>query len=164
MRTFFAKWFDRIFACLGAFLFCQLPLFIHQYLLLLAGHREESKLQFDNLQNQALASGKTLPAYIQKFLSVSDPDYVQMGQWMLDLQARTDALNRAYTALQEASLWTKPFIFFAHVDRQIFSETVAHFTPGVPTSIEGVVYAGIGLCIGIAVFKLFTMVLRPKLT
>ncbi len=159
MKGFLAKIVDRCFAVAGALLFCQLPLFIHQYVLLLSGHVTESKLQVAALEKTANLNGKTTQEYIQKFVSMNDADVSSLGEWMRNLIERCEHLTQSYSALEQATVWSKPFVFFTHVDPSIFSETVHQFSPGVPATLEGIVYAVVGIGIGIFCYWLLKKLL-----
>lgn len=154
MRKIFGQILDRCFAVVGAFLFCQFPLFMQQYQLLLQGHLAESLLQLKGLEQSAAMGNKTVAEYIQKFAAFPDPDFVHQAEWMQALQARTEALDEAYFTLQDAGLWTKPFEFLFHFDKILFTETFHSFSPGLPMSIEGLVYALCGIGIGILCYRL----------
>lgn len=144
---------DRSFAVVGAFLFCQFPLFIQQYMLLLQGHLTESRLQLQELEHNASLGNKTLLEYIHKFVVSSDPDFVRQGQWMESIQARAAFLGEAYTTLRESSVWTKPFVFLFHFDRPIFTETARLFSFGFPLTLEGCIYAIIGIGFGVLCYR-----------
>src|SRR5437868_6272991 len=94
------RWFigicDRICAVLGAFAFSQIPLFYQQYTQRLAGHLAEAGWQVALLHETAEHAGKSLPAYIAKFLNQSDPDFVLQGRLMDSLITRLTTLKESY--------------------------------------------------------------------
>jgi hypothetical protein len=154
MRSFFGKIIDRVFAVIGAFVFCQIPELIRQYTALLYGHLSESKTQVVLLEQNALSSGKTIPEYIQKFLQQTDPDFVRQGKMLQTLVTRHDDLSTSYTALSQASLWTKPFVFFSKVNFPILHEATGQFVPTLAFTLETAIYALVGICFGVLVYRL----------
>src|ERR1700733_12009155 len=106
MIPFLSKIVDRLFAVGGAFVFCQIPELIRQYMALLSGHLSESKSQIALIGQNAAASGKTIPEFIQKFMQQSDADFVREGKMLQSLVARHDELSTGYIAVSEASVWT----------------------------------------------------------
>jgi hypothetical protein len=145
---------DYCFAVAGAVLLCQFPLFIQQYMLLLTGHLSESRLQFKVLEETAAMSNKTVAEYIHKFAMSPDLDFIHQAQWMQSIQTRAESLGQAYATLQEASIWSKPFVFLFHFDRSIFAETVHAFSFGLPMTLEGLIYAICGIGLGAFCYRL----------
>ena len=73
----------------------------------------------------------------------SDSDWPVMS----DAAERTASLQAAHDALLNASLWTRPFVFFRHLDLGIAQGTWAVYKPAVPTTLEGLVYALAGMLV-----------------
>ena len=130
---------------LGAVAFCQLPEFIQQYLQRLGGHLDEARRQVAVFQSSATQFKLTLPQFIERTSSNGDPAVAQLGGVMQGAVERVDHLAAAEAALRNASLWEKPFVFFAHLDRSIASATLEVYRPAVPTTVEGLVYAAAGM-------------------
>src|SRR5437016_4244626 len=104
--------FDRLFILIGAVLGSQFPEFMQQYTQRLSGHAAELSQLIAKLNEIARISNKTLDQYIYKFLSSSDPDFVNQGEFMNDVVHRWQDLNVSLQSLSEATIWTKPFYFF----------------------------------------------------
>lgn len=155
-----AKTFDRVFAVGGAFLFCQIPLLMHQYTVMLSGHLAESRRQINMLQHAASLTNKTLQEYIAKFLGQQDLDFVHQGEIMQSMQTRYVELNESYTALQHSTVWTKPFIFMKHLDAAVFWDSLQSFTPGISLTFESLAYSIVGLVVGVVVYRGLASVLR----
>ncbi len=153
MWSFVSKVLDRVFAVGGAFLFCQLPLLMHEYSMVLSGHLAESRRQINMLQHAASLTNKTLQEYIAKFLKQQDLDFVHQGELMQSMQSRYDDLSNAYNALTHSTVWTKPFVFVKHLDADVFWDTVSEFTPGLTLSFESIVYAIIGASVGVFAYR-----------
>jgi len=148
MKKWFTSLLDRIFAVASALCFAQIPLFMLQYQQQLYGHIAELKVQVDAMQKVASATGKTLPEYISRFTSSGDPDFMGQGFLMNGMIERTFSLSEASHSLSSATVYEKPFVFFNHLSWDIVSSTFSNFQPGIPFSVEGVVYAFIGIVFG----------------
>ncbi len=160
MWSFVGKVLDRVCAVGGAFLFCQLPLLMHEYSMVLSGHLAESRRQINMLQHAASLTNKTLQEYIAKFLKQQDLDFVHQGQLMQSMQSRYDELSEAYTALTTSTVWTKPFVFIKNLDSDVFWDTMSNFTPGLTLTIESIVYAVIGASVGVLVYRFISNIFK----
>lgn len=145
---------DRILAVLGAFAFSQIPLFYQQYTQRLAGHVAESEHQVGQLKQAAVQAGKTLPMYIDKFLSQSDVDFVLQGRLMQATIERLATLREAYEKLAEAAPWWRPYYFIKYSQIDVAQATLHDFTPGVSLSFETGLYAIFGMSVGYLCFRL----------
>lgn len=154
MKKFLFTMVDRIMAVLGAFIFCQIPSFMQQYTQLLLGHLEECKRLLATIEHNASQSNKTILEYIQKFLTQQDPDFVNTGLLLQNIQQRSIELSTSYSNLQQASLWKKPFVFLSQLDSGIFKETYSGFVPALSFSLETIVYALFGMVFAIMMLRL----------
>jgi hypothetical protein len=145
---------DRILCVCGAVLFSQLPEFMQQYLQRLEGHLDEARLQLDGFRDAAAKSGMTLDQLVAGAARNPDPSMGRLGGVVHHLVARVDDLAAADAALRHASAWTRPFVFAAHMDAGIAKATWTIFRPAVPTTAEGLVYAGVGVVAALAVYHL----------
>jgi hypothetical protein len=146
---------DRAFAVVGAVVFAQAPLFMQQYSQQLIGRTAELKLQVDGMRQAADLSGKTLAQLVQKFMQNPDPDVFRQGELMAGTIARWHSLSESLTAMQESSLWSRPFAFIYHLNFDVFYDTLHQFKVGLPLNMEGGAYALIGVLTGYLVFSLF---------
>ncbi len=144
---------DRVFVVVGALVFCQGPLFIQQYTQRLAGHVDELQLQIDAMHKVAKKSGKSFAQYVQKFLSSTDVDFASQGELMQGMQTRFTQLSDSLVSLQQANLFTKPFVFLKHLNFDIFSSTMWSFQPGLLLTAEGLLYALVGMLFGYSAFR-----------
>jgi Protein of unknown function (DUF2937) len=136
---------DRVLCLFGAVAFCQLPEFIQQYLQRLGGHLDEARRQLAIFAHTASQSQLTLPQFIERTTANPDTAVSRLGGVMQGALDRVTELSAAETALRNASIWEKPFVFFANLDRSIASATHAVYQPAVPTTIEGLLYAVAGM-------------------
>lgn len=143
---------DRIFAVIGALVFSQAPMFMQQYKQQLAGHVAELQMQIDAINKAAAESGKSLEAFIQKFTSNPDLDFMRQGEVMQNMRERYQALSETYVSLNEASTFTKPFVFLSNLHSDIVQSTFKTFNFGLEFSLEGLIYALVGIFLGYSLF------------
>ena len=145
---------DRVLCVLGAVLFAQAPEFMQQYLQRLGGHLDEARRQLLQFQQAAAQSGLSLDRLIDHTTASTDPAVAKLSVVMNDAIARVDTLAAAQAAMQNASFWSRPFVFLRHVDLAIAQATWAIFKPAVPTTVEGLAYALFGMLVLIAIYHL----------
>lgn len=146
---------DRVLCVLGAIAFCQLPEFIQQYLQRLGGRLDEARLQLAKFEEIARQSNLALPQFIERTAANADAAVAKLGGVMQDTLDRVTELSSAETALRDASLWEKPFVFFAHLDPSIARATLEIYRPAVPTTAEGAIYALSGIIVFLGVYHGF---------
>jgi hypothetical protein len=152
---------DRALCVVGAVAFTQLPEFIQQYLQRLGGHLDEARRQVESFTQVAAASKITLAQLIERTRQTPDEAVAQLSRTMSDAVARVDHLAAADAAIRNASPWTKPFVFLTNVDGDIARGTWDIYQPAVPTTAEGVVYAGLGI---LMVWALYAAAIRYPIT
>jgi predicted exporter len=145
---------DRIFIVAGAFFGSQIPQFMQQYTQRLAGHVEELHYLLDQIR--LIASHRNLDQYIYKFLSSSDQDFVQQGVFMQTLFSRWQNLSSALQALNESSLFTKPFVWMKHFDYDMAWATLKSYQPGFSLTLEGIYYTFLGILFGFLLYQLIS--------
>ncbi len=143
---------DRLLCVLGAVLFSQLPEFIQQYLQRLGGHLDEARRQLDQFREVAAKSGLTLEQLTAQTQANTEATVARLGHLMHDTADRVYVLANADAAIRHASILTRPFVFLRHVDLSIARGTWSIFRPAVPTTIEGMLYAGLGVLIILALY------------
>ena len=132
----------------------QVVAFIHAYLQRLGGHLDEARRGQGELLNGQVA-------VIQ--------DEGLRGQVTALTQARIDALDAAYRAIDQAGVFAQPFVFFRHIDREIASATMQSFVPALPLDMPSLVFGFAGIVLGWllwalvkAPFALFRGAPQPK--
>lgn len=160
MLRWFDRMMDRIFVVLGTLILLQMPLFMQQYYLSLQGHEKELEYQIDKMNQTALKSGKTLPQWIQKFISSSDPDFAKQGELMQDMLTRKEELNDAMSAWQRATVFQRPFVFLQYYKTDIVKDTWKMFQFGIPFNLEGLAYAVIGMGVGYMFYCTISLTMR----
>ena len=141
------KLLDRLLCVFGAVPFCQLPEFIQQYLQRLGGRLDEARRQLAQFTEIAAQSKLTLSEFIERTGHNADASVARLAGVMHDAVVRVDSLAAADAAIRNASLWEKPFVFFAHLDPAIARATFSIYRPAVPTTVEGLVYAVLGIIV-----------------
>ncbi|HSI09895.1 MAG TPA: DUF2937 family protein [Rariglobus sp.] len=136
---------DRVLCLLGAVAFCQLPEFIQQYLQRLGGRLDEARRQLAEFEAVAAQSKLTLQQFIERTSANADTAVARLGDVMQGAVNRVTELSTAESAIRNASIWEKPFVFFSHLDRSIASATLEVYKPAVPTTTEGLIYAAAGM-------------------
>lgn len=143
---------DRALCVIGAVAFSQIPEFMQQYLQRLGGHLDEARRQLQQFQEVATRAGVTLEQIIARTHASADPAVDHLGGVVTDTIARVDTLAAAQSALQGATLWTRPFVFLQWIDPEIVRATWAIFRPAVPTTPEGLAYALVGIVVLLATY------------
>jgi hypothetical protein len=146
------KIIDRALCVIGAVGCAQLPEFMQQYLQRLGGHLDEARRLLESFTKVARESGLSLSDYIARLLANQDVAVVKTGAVIRDLAARVDELAAAESALRGATVWTRPWVWMQHLDGGIASGTWQVFRPAVPTTLEGLVYAGIGVVLALTIY------------
>lgn len=160
MLRFINGLFDRLFAIVGGLLFSQFPAFMEQYMQRLGGHLEEARIQVSMFANVAKMTGKTLEQYIQKFLLSGDIDFVNQGMVMQKIIDRWESLSKAFYAIEESKVYTRPFVFITNLDNEIAFSTLQHFKPAFVISFESFAYILAGLFLGYLLYQSIKMVFR----
>jgi hypothetical protein len=144
---------DRMVAVLGAVGGSQLPGFIQHYTQRLGGHVAEAERNMASWQE--IANGITqgdVAELANIYLLSTNPEVIAAGSKCAADLTRAAELREALAALQDASVWGRPFAFLGNFDREIAEATLASFSPNVPLDLEGIVYAACGLVMGIVIY------------
>lgn len=152
MFSWMSKIVDRLFVVAGALLFSQTPLFMQSYSHQLQGHVSELNLQIAAMRKVASHSGKSLEQYIGKFLQSPDADFSSQGQLMQGMMDRYNHLSESLLALQNATVWEKPFLFLKNFNTDIAKATWNSYEIGIPLTLEGAAFAALGMGLGYLFF------------
>ncbi|MDF9831952.1 hypothetical protein M2103_000156 [Ereboglobus sp. PH5-5] len=141
---------DRVLCVVGAVLFSQAPEFMQQYLQRLGGHLDEARRMLAQYEGIAMQANLSLDDFIARTGSNADTVVARHAEVMRGVVDRVQDLSAAQAAIQDASMFTRPFAFLRHIDWEVASNTWAIFKPAVPTTGEGLAYAvaGIGVILG----------------
>jgi hypothetical protein len=152
---------DRATALLGALILAQFPQFYGQYLQRLGGHIDELRRTVEVYEQAAAALGVSLEQYIEEHLAAESEVITSSGEIILNLVGRLWQLESSFQALIQAAPLTRWLIFIRHADWAVARQCLYRFTPGVPTTFEGLIYAGAGLLLGWGLFALARLLLSP---
>jgi hypothetical protein len=144
--------FDRVLCVAGAVIFAQFPEFLQQYLQRLGGHLDEARRLLAQFEAVAARSNLTAEALARQTAQNADAAVAKLSGVITDTIARVQHLESAQAALQNASLWTRPFAFLRHADADIARGTWGIFKPAVPTTVEGLIYALAGMVILLSLY------------
>ncbi|MCB1212705.1 MAG: DUF2937 family protein [Chlamydiia bacterium] len=160
MLGWIRTWLDRVACVIGAVTFAQLPEFFKQYQIALSARLDEVKFQVTQVETAASETGKTLTAYIDKFLTSSDPDFSRQGLILQQLHQRLVELSEGLQAIQSATPLTRPLVILSQFQSEVAGRVLEQFHWGFPLSFEGISYAMIGLIVGYALFYTLMGLLR----
>ncbi|PTY08153.1 DUF2937 domain-containing protein [Opitutaceae bacterium EW11] len=138
---------DRVLCVVGAVLFSQGPEFIQQYLQRLGGHVDEARRQVEQFRHTAEQSGVSLEQLIAQTNANADPAVAKLGGVMSSASERLHHLEGTQSAIAQASVFERPFVFLRHADFDIVQSTWGAFKPAVPTTAEGMMYALVGMIV-----------------
>lgn len=160
MLDWLSKIMDHLCTAVGALIFVQFPMFFEQYLTRLSGHVNELHYQVKHMTETAKQFGKTLPQYIEIFLTSSNPIVVKQGGLMEELVHRSDKLSDAYASIYHANPFTRPFVFLYHSDWEIVRATASSYHFGFTLTFESIIYALVGMLIGYYLYKVLSIFFR----
>jgi len=150
--SFTERFLDRAFCVAAAALGAQGPEFMQQYLQRLGGQLDEGRRQLESWRQVARSLGLSLEELISRYGANADPAVVRGGTVVHNLVARVEELAATETALRQASLWMRPWVFLRHLDWGTAQATWAAYRPALPTTLEGLSYAAAGLVMAIAFY------------
>lgn len=140
---------DGLVAIAGATGFAQFPAFYQQYRQRLGGRLDQARQDVARTLSDATEEGKTLGAYIQDLGDSGTAAAAQAAQRELERVENLNALQSAYAALTESEIWQRPLVFARHFQPGIAEDAMAAFQPAFPVSIEALVYAAVGMMLGL---------------
>jgi hypothetical protein len=143
---------DRILCVAGAVLFSQAPEFMQQYLQRLGGHLAEARRQLTQFEEIARQAGRTLQELTAQYATNADPAVIGMSRLIGETDTRVVLLSASEAALRDAPVWTRPFVFLRQLDWEIVRGTAGVYKPAVPTTLEGTLYALVGVIVILAIY------------
>jgi hypothetical protein len=150
------KLIDRLLCAFGALLFSQAPEFMQQYLQRLGGRLDEAHRHFEDVRSVALQAGITVDLHAQTLDSGSQG----LANLLRLSSERVEYLKIAELSLRNASVITRPFVFFRYLDLDTARGVLNVYKPAIPTTFEGLTYALVGM---IFMLILYYFTVRPAL-
>lgn len=151
---------DRTIAVLGVVGFAQFPQFFAQYLQRLGGHLAEAQFLLLSYELTAEYFNMTLEEYIATHLQSGNEIFASSGQLIVELMNRIKALENSFLALNNAPVYSRWWVFLKEYDLEIVKETLSIFTPGIPTTTEGLIYGACGLLVAWVAYIMFKALLK----
>ncbi len=145
----FGRIADALAGTAGAALLAQFPAFYQQYVQRLGGRLDQALLAVERLQEAASEQGLKLSAYVRYFLDAEDPIFRREGQNLVTTLSEAQDLKQAHAALSEAGPLSRPMVFLDHLDPDLVRATFERYVPALPIDSEGLVYAALGLLLGL---------------
>jgi len=133
----------------GAGLVSQGPAFQAQYLQQLAGRLAQTREDLSASTRQAAELGLSLPDYLNRAAQDAVGYARAPVEDALNTYQRMQHLQQAYDTLMAAGPVERPFVLLQVVDPAIAQATFDHFQPALPLAVEGLVYGGVGLLVGL---------------
>jgi hypothetical protein len=129
-----------IIAAVAGLLASQVIAFMNAYLQRLGGHIDEARLSL-----------------VSKQMASAINDEIVRGQFTAVMRARIDVLENAQRAIEQASVFKRPFVFLWHVDHDIALGTAQAFHPALPIDVQSLIFAGTGIVLGWLVWELLKL-------
>ncbi len=145
--------FDRALAIVGAITLAQFPQFYSQYLQRLGGHLDEARRIVAEYSETATSFNLSLQEYVRIHLSASNPVLQSTGSIIDNSLARLADLENSFHALAEGTLFNRWWLFIRNLDPAIFRQTCSQYTPGLPLTMESLIYALAGLLITWGIYQ-----------
>lgn len=140
-------------AALGALSLSQFPEFYQQYLQRLGGRLEQALVQEARYYAAAKDAGLTIEEYIARFTTTSDEVLQNEGYIIQATLVDAHDLREALQTMTAAAPFERPFAFLSHLDQQTMNAAFDAFRPALPVTTEGLVYAGVGVLIGLMLWS-----------
>jgi len=156
----FRRLFNGLSGIAGAGSLSQFPTYYQQYLQRLGGRVDQAQIQVTRIETAAREEGMTLAQYIEKFTGSADSAYQQQGTVLREEIADLDRLRSAVDALTTAPPLERPWRLLQHIDADTARTAFNDFALGLPLTTEGLVYAGIGMILGMIILAILKRLLR----
>jgi hypothetical protein len=133
----------------GAGTASQFPAFYQQYLQRLGGRADQARAQAERVQEAALSLGLSPEQYMQSLQTSAEAAARREAEVVAASLADAQSLTAAFERLAEAEPAMRPALFASHFDPSIAAATAESFQPALPLSVETLVYASLGMLLGL---------------
>jgi hypothetical protein len=140
---------NALFGGAGALALGQAPAFFEQYLQRMGGRLDQLGASVERVRSGAAERGETLDDYISLSLSDNSARAREAGQRALETVQDHESLQADHAHLSAATPIERPLAFAETFDAGLAEATLRDFAPGLPLSAEALVYAGVGLLVGL---------------
>lgn len=153
---------DRVLFAVGVLLFMQVPHFVDQYTQRLGGYYQAQVNHLDQYQKIANKQHQgDLDALIREFKSSEKMSVRETGNNISDSRAQAKSVQDDLYVLDHQPLAVKLMHLATGTRYSIAQQTLTHYKPGVPFSIESMICALLGGVLMSMLFNSFLFV--PKL-
>jgi hypothetical protein len=142
-------------ALLGGLLFSQAPEFAQQYRQRIGGALDELKAIITQFDNEANRNGLDRQAALGLYTASGEQFLRSQGDAMGYNFSRYQRLEQQRQDLEQASPMAKPFVILRNPDPDLVTNAWRDFAPGIPVTMAGLMWAGIGLITGWLAAALF---------
>ena len=147
---------SQVAGAVGGISFSQIPGFISHYTQRLGGHATEAAKHVADYTRIAADNGVDLARYIADHVGSGVDTIMATGAKIKSDLLRSEYLTSAYDSIRNADIIQKPIEFVTNFDYDIAVGALKDFVPNVPLSVEGAVYAAVGIGVGWGAYKLAT--------
>lgn len=141
-------------ALAGGITASQYPEYAQQYHQRLGGAVAELGVVIENFDIDAANQGLSREQALARYSASNDQFLVERGTSIGQSIARFENLKAHQQALINAGPVQELTAFTSHLDPKLLSDTLSAYKPAVPVTASGLTFAGIGLLIGLGLFRL----------
>ena len=145
----FQRLADGIGAVAGAASLSQFPEFYQQYMQRLGGRLDQALVHRERILAAAREHALTAEEYVRRLLDNADPVAKSEGYNAAAALADAERLQTMHAALMHADPLRRPIVMAQYLDPDLAGATFDQFVPAVPLSLEALVYAAIGMVLGV---------------
>jgi hypothetical protein len=140
----------------------QFPEYAQQYTQRLGGAVDELKIITEDFDRRANEAGLTRQEAFARFDVNDDVFVAQHGDSVEETFARYADLRATLDRIEGADAVERLSMLPQYVDSEIGRRTLQNFKPGVPVTMEGFAYAGVGVLLGYTIVSaLFAFLALP---
>ncbi len=153
------QFIERCLCVAVALIFLQIPVYIDQYVEVLAQAREEARPVYEETQRRAFQENFSPEAYLNAIAdTTANADSVQLLRNSLEHYQDYD---QSIKRINGAEPWKRPYVFYTESKRSI--RQAMDFKPGVNLDVESLVYGLIGVLLcSLLLFLLTTPVRKAR--
>lgn len=155
LGKFFGTLTDRIICIVVVLLLSQVPTYISQYRDVLAGAHDTARIHYLDIERDAKRFGKNVMPFLEGIRERNDPEASALAVTDIKAVKYYLELDESIAQLNQASIFTRPFVLAANYQDNLHQLTIANFEPNVPLTPEALAYAAVGLFLSIGLVGLF---------
>lgn len=144
---------DKMAAVAGAVAGCQFPQYLAQYVQCLGGKILLAKENVEHYTQIASKNSLTLDQYVSHLHNVPDSVTSNTSTEIANQIHQLSYLQNSLDSIVHSNAFTKLPNFLAHLDWSVAHQAMENYTPGIPTTMEGLGYAMIGMLAAVGIYK-----------